>query len=115
MAVHLARSGGRVFDLADLEYFSSAGIRSVLTARRRWGGRGKGLVSSLQPQIRKVFDIVKAVRPDVLADAGRGRGTTGHLLVGAAVANATYDTTGVRVREYPITTLEAVGTLPAVG
>lgn len=51
-----------VFDLAGLEYISSAGIRSIFKARKAIEGRGgKVLVSNLQPQIQKVFDIVKAV------------------------------------------------------
>lgn len=51
-----------VFDLAELEYISSAGIRSILKARKAVEGRGGTvLVSNLQPQIKKVFDIVKAV------------------------------------------------------
>lgn len=51
-----------VLDLADLEYISSAGIRSIFKARKAFEGRGgKVLVTNLQPQIRKVFDIVKAV------------------------------------------------------
>ena len=51
-----------VFDLTELEYISSAGIRSIFKARKAIEGRGgKVLVSNLQPQIQKVFDIVKAV------------------------------------------------------
>jgi anti-anti-sigma factor len=51
-----------VFDLAELEYISSAGIRSIFKARKAIEGRGgQVLVSNLQPQIQKVFDIVKAV------------------------------------------------------
>ena len=51
-----------VLDLAALEYISSAGIRSVFIARRRMAERGgRLLVLNLQPQVRKVFDIVKAV------------------------------------------------------
>ncbi|RPE81434.1 STAS domain-containing protein [Vulcaniibacterium tengchongense] len=51
-----------VLDLADLEYISSAGIRSVFKARKAIEGRGgRVLVTNLQPQIKKVFDIVKAV------------------------------------------------------
>lgn len=51
-----------IFDLENLEYISSAGIRSVFKARKAIEGRGgKVLVSNLQPQIQKVFDIVKAV------------------------------------------------------
>lgn len=51
-----------VLDLAGLEYISSAGVRSVFKARKALAARdGKVLVVNLQPQIRKVFDIVKAV------------------------------------------------------
>lgn len=51
-----------VFDLAGLEYISSAGIRSIFKARKAIeGSGGKVLVSNPRPQIRKVFDIVKAV------------------------------------------------------
>lgn len=51
-----------VLDLAGLDYISSAGIRSVFKARKALSARGgKVLVVNLQPQIQKVFDMVKAV------------------------------------------------------
>lgn len=51
-----------VLDLKDLEYISSAGVRSIFKARKALAGRGgKVLVVHLQPQIQKVFDVVKAV------------------------------------------------------
>lgn len=51
-----------VLDLAQLEYISSAGIRSILLARKSLASRGgKVLVVNPQPQIQKVFDVVKAV------------------------------------------------------
>jgi len=51
-----------VLDLAGLEYISSAGVRSVFKARKALAARGgKVLVANLQPQIQKVFDVVKAV------------------------------------------------------
>ncbi|QSX78950.1 STAS domain-containing protein [Agrilutibacter solisilvae] len=51
-----------VLDLAGLSYISSAGIRSILKARKAMAGRqGKVLVVNPQPQIQKVFDVVKAV------------------------------------------------------
>lgn len=54
-----------VFDMTDLTYISSAGIRSIFKARKAIEGRdGKVLVTHLQPQIKKVFDIVKAVPMD---------------------------------------------------
>lgn len=51
-----------VLDLAGLEYISSAGIRSIFKARKALAARGgKVLVVDPQPQIQKVFDLVKAV------------------------------------------------------
>lgn len=51
-----------VLDLAGLEYISSAGIRSLFKARKALAAHGgKVLVANPQPQIRKVFDLVKAV------------------------------------------------------
>jgi anti-anti-sigma factor len=51
-----------VLDLGDLDYISSAGLRTVFKARKALGSRGgKVLVANPQPQIRKVFDLVKAV------------------------------------------------------
>ena len=51
-----------VLDLAGLDYISSAGIRSIFKARKALAARqGKVLVVNPQPQIQKVFDLVKAV------------------------------------------------------
>ena len=51
-----------VLDLAGLDYISSAGIRSVFKARKALSSRGgRVLVVNPQPQIQKVFDMVKAV------------------------------------------------------
>jgi anti-anti-sigma factor len=60
-----------VLDLEKLSYISSAGVRSVFKARKMLAARGgRLLVVNLQPQIRKVFDIVKAVPvSDVFASA----------------------------------------------
>ena len=43
----------------------------------------------------------------------RGVGELGICGVGAAVANAIYNATGVRVRDYPITLDKLLGGLPA--
>ncbi|HEU4669604.1 MAG TPA: STAS domain-containing protein [Dyella sp.] len=51
-----------VLDLAGLDYISSAGLRSVARVRkatRTLGGHT--LLLDPQPQVRKVFEIVKAV------------------------------------------------------
>lgn len=54
--------GSLVLDLAGLEYISSAGVRSIFKARKAMAGRGgKVVVVNPQPQIQKVFDVVKAV------------------------------------------------------
>jgi anti-anti-sigma factor len=51
-----------VFDLAKLEYISSAGLRSIFRAQKAMKARaGKVLLVNVQPQIQKVLDIVKAV------------------------------------------------------
>jgi anti-anti-sigma factor len=51
-----------IFDLADLTYISSAGLRSIFRARKTIEGRGGALLLvNVQPQVQKVFDIVKAL------------------------------------------------------
>jgi anti-anti-sigma factor len=59
-----------LFDLSALEYISSAGIRALVRARKALEARGGGVaVANLQPPVRKVFDIVKALPSvDVFAD-----------------------------------------------
>jgi anti-anti-sigma factor len=54
-----------VFDMAELDYISSAGLRSILVANKAMkASGGRSCVLSVQPQIRKVFDVVRAL-PDV--------------------------------------------------
>lgn len=51
-----------VLDLSHLEYISSAGLRSIAKIRRHMRAHnGHTLLLNPQPQVRKVFDIVKAV------------------------------------------------------
>jgi anti-anti-sigma factor len=51
-----------IFDLAGLEYTTSAGLRSFLRAQKSMTQRaGKTLFVNVQPTVQKVFDIVKAV------------------------------------------------------
>ncbi len=51
-----------IFDLAKVDYISSAGILSILKAQKAMAARkGKTLFGYLQPGVKKVFDIVKAV------------------------------------------------------
>jgi anti-sigma B factor antagonist len=54
--------GTLVIDLARLEYVSSAGLRSLFRARKAMKAKdGHSLLVHAQPQVRKVFEIVKAV------------------------------------------------------
>lgn len=54
--------GTVVVNLAGLEYISSAGLRSFARIRKSMRARnGHTLLLDPQPQVRKVFDIVKAV------------------------------------------------------
>jgi sigma-B regulation protein RsbU (phosphoserine phosphatase) len=58
----VADGGTLVIDLSELEYVSSAGLRSFARVRRSMRARGGNtLLLNPQPQVRKVFDIVKAV------------------------------------------------------
>ncbi len=51
-----------LFDMAGLEYISSAGIRVLVKARKALEARGGGVaVAHLQPPVRRVIDILKAV------------------------------------------------------
>ena len=50
-----------VFDLADLEYINSAGLRSIFATRKALAARsGRIVLLNARPQVQKVFDIVKA-------------------------------------------------------
>jgi len=51
-----------IFNLEKVRFVSSAGIGVVLSAEKKMKARGgKALLVNLQPQIRKVFDIVQAL------------------------------------------------------
>jgi anti-anti-sigma factor len=54
--------GQLVFDLSQLDYISSAGVRCIIRARKAIEPRGgKVAVLNPQPPVRKVLDIVKAI------------------------------------------------------
>ena len=50
-----------VMDLSHLDYISSAGVRSILQARKTLAPSGKVLAVNPQAQIRKVLDMVQAL------------------------------------------------------
>jgi len=53
-----------VFELSQLEYLSSAGIRCFIRARKAIEPNGgKVAIVNPQPAVRKVLDIVKAIPP----------------------------------------------------
>lgn len=56
-----------IFDLQQLEFVSSAGIRVLMIAQRELTKRGGEIKAiNLQPQIRKVFDYVKVLPDSVM-------------------------------------------------
>jgi len=62
----LAKSGiaRLVFELSQLQYLSSAGIRCFIRARKAIEPKGgKVAIVNPQPAVRKVLDIVKAIPP----------------------------------------------------
>jgi anti-sigma B factor antagonist len=65
LAPLLAREGGvkdLVFDLAHLKFISSAGLRVFAATRKQLKERGgQASFIHLQPQIREVFEIIKAL------------------------------------------------------
>jgi len=51
-----------VLNFKQLEFLSSAGLRVIFKAKKLMDGRnGKFLLVNLQPQIKKVFEIIKAL------------------------------------------------------
>jgi len=51
-----------IFDLGELSFISSAGLRVLLGARKALSARGAQVhLANIQPQIEKVLDIVKAL------------------------------------------------------
>ncbi len=61
-AVTRSKPGALVLDLKDLLYISSAGVRVVIAAHKAMKAAGGGFaIVNLQPQIRKVFEIIMAL------------------------------------------------------
>lgn len=51
-----------IMDFRGLEFLSSAGLRVIFKAKKLMDGRkGRLLLLNLQPQVRKVFEIIKAL------------------------------------------------------
>lgn len=51
-----------IIDFKDLDFLSSAGLRVIFKAKKMMDNNGgKFLLVNLQPQIKKVFEIIKAL------------------------------------------------------
>ena len=51
-----------IFDMKEVEYISSMGLKAILDAKNKVEASGGALLLvNLQPQITKVFDIIKAI------------------------------------------------------
>lgn len=51
-----------IFDFKDLDFLSSAGLRVIFKTKKTMDNcGGKFLLVNLQPQIKKVFEIIKAL------------------------------------------------------
>ncbi|MBE9567388.1 MAG: STAS domain-containing protein [Proteobacteria bacterium] len=51
-----------IIDFKDLDFLSSAGLRVIFKAKKLVDGNsGKFILVNLQPQIKKVFEIIKAL------------------------------------------------------
>ena len=51
-----------IFDFKDLDFLSSAGLRVIFKTKKTMDNSGgKFLLVNLQPQIKKVFEIIKAL------------------------------------------------------
>ena len=61
-AVTQRKPGALVLDLKDLTHISSAGVRVLIAAQKAMKAAGSGFaIVNLQPQIRKVFEIIMAL------------------------------------------------------
>ena len=51
-----------VFDLGELEFLSSGGLRTIFRAQKAVDSAGgKTLFLKLQPPVQRVFDVIKAI------------------------------------------------------
>ena len=46
-----------IFDLADLDYISSAGLRVLLCAQKKMNKQGSMIVRHSKPEIMEIFDV----------------------------------------------------------
>lgn len=53
----LGEANSLVFDLAGVEYISSAGLRVILKAQKVMGNKGKMKIINVPEAVREIFDI----------------------------------------------------------
>ncbi len=53
----LEEANSLVFDLAGVEYISSAGLRVILKAQKVMGNKGKMKIINVPEAVREIFDI----------------------------------------------------------
>ena len=70
-AITQRKPGALVLDLKGLSYISSAGVRVIIAAQKTMKAASGGFaIVNLQPQIRKVFEIIMALpSPNVFESA----------------------------------------------
>jgi len=60
--IQLTEGSQVVVELSQLQYISSAGLRAILKQKNALGSRqGRILLVNPQPQVRRVFEIIKAL------------------------------------------------------
>jgi len=61
-AIMKRKTRALIFDLKDVTYISSAGVRVILATQKAMkAAGGEVALTNLQPQIRKVFEIIMAL------------------------------------------------------
>jgi anti-anti-sigma factor len=70
-----------IFDLVDVDYLSSMGLRTLLVAHKKMMKReGRLFLANLQPQVKKILDIVNAFPAEqIFSDSGEMRRFLGKL------------------------------------
>lgn len=46
-----------IFDFSELEYLSSAGLRSLLSAQKKMSGQGNMVIRNVNEMINEIFDV----------------------------------------------------------
>ena len=56
-----------IFDMSGVSYISSMGVSAILKTKKAVEeGNGKFFITNLQPQVKKVFDVLKALPSGII-------------------------------------------------